>query len=195
MICSYSNIVQSVILDMEAMILVWKTFYIMYQHVRNKKLSLSPCYILQLQCANACDMGWCRMSKWPLGLMRVNTVNWTLSKCKWTVKVNSLDYYIFIVCKLYLCCDTTPWSRVSNAIINRRDCIVDLITDPLSGLDTWTPGPGTSDNWFLRWAVSCNFWLLTAGGQLQVSTKQGTNKCCSENWALSSHRTAARSRH
>ena len=192
MICSYSNIVQSVILDMEAMILVWKTFYIMYQHVRNKKLSLSPCYILQLQCG---DMGWCRMSKWPLGLMRVNTVNWTLSKCKWTVKVNSLDYYIFIVCKLYLCCDTTPWSRVSNAIINRRDCIVDLITDPLSGLDTWTPGPGTSDNWFLRWAVSCNFWLLTAGGQLQVSTKQGTNKCCSENWALSSHRTAARSRH
>ena len=52
MICSYSNIVQSVILDMEAMILVWKTFYIMYQHVRNKKLSLSPCYILQLECAN-----------------------------------------------------------------------------------------------------------------------------------------------
>ena len=53
MICSYSNIVQSVILDMEAMILVWKTFYIMYQHVRNKKLSLSPCYILQLQCVTA----------------------------------------------------------------------------------------------------------------------------------------------
>ena len=53
MICSYSNIVQSVILDMEAMILVWKTFYIMYQHVRNKKLSLSPCYISQLQCVTA----------------------------------------------------------------------------------------------------------------------------------------------
>ena len=140
MICSYSNIVQSVILDMEAMILVWKTFYIMYQHVRNKKLSLSPCYISQLQCGTARGIVTrCRMSKWPLGLTRVNTLNWTLSKCKWSVKVNSLDYYIFIVCKLYLCCDTTPWSRVSNAIINRRDCIVDLTTDPLTGhLDTWT---------------------------------------------------------